>query len=83
MIELKKYFLFTLLCLCTVDLVFAQNSVKFTGKIVDKSNGTKIELASVQIKELNRWTTSDIQGNFIFDRIPVGNYTIQVEHKNR
>lgn len=77
MCQLKKYFLFILLCLCTFELSYAQNNVRFTGTIVDKTSRAKIELVAVQIKELNRWTTSDRQGIFIFDKIPSGSYTIQ------
>ncbi len=77
MSQLKNYFLFILLCLCTFKLSYAQNNVKFSGKISDKKSGAKIELVAVQIKELNRWTTSDVQGFFTFDKIPSGNYTIQ------
>ena len=65
-----------LLCMLTFGFAGAQTNIRFTGKVMEKS-GEKIEMVAIQIKELNLWTTSNNQGNFIFDRVPQGKYTLQ------
>lgn len=65
-----------LLCMLTFGFAGAQTNLRFTGKVMEKS-GEKIEMVAIQIKELNLWTTSNNQGNFIFDKVPQGKYTLQ------
>lgn len=77
MIILKRIVTVLVLSLLLSVMAQAQKIVKFSGELIDKTSGEKIELASVQIKELNRWTTTNNQGQFSFDKIPAGNYTLQ------
>jgi hypothetical protein len=72
----KYHILLILICLITAGFARAQPHVKFSGKVIEKS-GTKIELAAIQIKELNRWTTTNNLGIFTFEKIPPGQYTLQ------
>ena len=72
----KKNIFLILICIVTAGKCYAQPNVKLTGKITEKSGG-KIELVAVQIKELNRWTTTNKEGVFIFENIPPGQFTLQ------
>ena len=72
----NKIIFLILICLFTAGMTYAQPNVKLTGKITEKSGG-KIELVAVQIKELNRWTTTNNEGIFTFEKIPTGQYTLQ------
>ncbi len=72
----KKFILLVLTCLFTSGYTNAQSNVKLAGKIIEKS-GSKIELVAVQLKELNRWTTTNSLGIFTFENIPSGLYTLQ------
>jgi hypothetical protein len=55
----------------------AQNSYRISGKVTEKGSGEKLEMVAIQIKELSRWTTSNIKGEFVFNNIPKGTYTLQ------
>jgi len=68
--------LMILLCMFTFGFANAQTNVRFTGKVMEKS-GEKIELVVIQIKELNLWTTSNNLGNFTFEKVQPGKYTLQ------
>ena len=72
-----KNILVFFICFLTAGNTIAQSLLKFSGKITDKSGGTKIELVAVQLKELNRWTTTNNEGIFTFERVPAGQYTLQ------
>jgi outer membrane receptor for ferrienterochelin and colicin len=56
--------------------IAAQNRYKMAGKVLEANSNKPVELVAVQIKELNRWTTSDMSGNFTIPDIPAGNYTL-------
>lgn len=55
----------------------AQNQFRLEGKVTESNTKEIVEMVAVQIKELNRWTTSDMNGNFVFKNIPGGTYTLQ------
>ncbi|CAN5291094.1 TonB-dependent receptor [soil metagenome] len=46
------------------------------GKVVDEESGQGIPGATVQIKELNRGVSTDVDGEFRFDDISEGEYTL-------
>lgn len=54
----------------------AQSRYRISGRVVETVSGTKIEMVTVQIKELNSWTTSNALGNFNFEKVPKGTYTL-------
>jgi outer membrane receptor for ferrienterochelin and colicin len=72
----KNIFVFCI-CFFTAGNTIAQSLLKITGKITDQSGGAKIELVAVQLKELSRWTTTNDQDIFTFEKIPAGQYTLQ------
>ncbi|WP_303924362.1 TonB-dependent receptor [Draconibacterium sediminis] len=57
--------------------LLAQNTYNFSGVVVNKETKEQIGLVAIQLTELNRWTTSNLNGEFNFDNIPEGRYTIQ------
>ena len=71
----RKYVIF--ICLLLPLAVIAQNRYRFSGKVTDKTSGEKIEMVAIQIKELNRWTISNINGDFVFNNLPEGSFTLQ------
>ncbi|MCK9411567.1 MAG: TonB-dependent receptor [Prolixibacteraceae bacterium] len=68
-------------CLLLVYLILplvamAQNHFRISGKVTDSLNGAKIEMVTIQIKELNSWTMSNAEGDFNLEKIPKGTYTL-------
>lgn len=57
---------------------FAQSPGKISGRIT-LVDGQPIASASVSIVETNRGTLTDNQGNYAFNNIPAGKYTIRIQ----
>ena len=57
--------------------LLAQNNYNFSGVVENIETKEHLGLVAIQITELNRWTTSDLNGEFNFDNIPEGKYTVQ------
>lgn len=78
--SLKKI---VILCLCVFWVgqlpAWSQNSAKviFSGTVVSAKTGETLPMVVVNIKELNMWTTSSLQGVFSFKDIKPGTYTVQ------
>ncbi len=66
-----------LLCLLLPLSAISQVHFRISGKTTDQVTGSKIEMVNIQIKELNAWTASNMDGEFLFDKIPGGTYTLQ------
>jgi hypothetical protein len=73
-----KKILFSILFLVTSVSAFSQNYSSITGKIVDITNQQPVSGAVIEIQELKKKTGSDDNGNFKFDSIPVGRYSVKV-----
>jgi iron complex outermembrane recepter protein len=56
---------------------FAQNA-KISGKVTFGGDETALHDAAVQIVQLKRTVKTDAEGNFVFENIPAGRYTISV-----
>ena len=56
--------------------VLAQNTGKITGKVVFDSDNHLLHQVSIQIAGLNRTAVTDDQGNYSFDAVPPGRYTV-------
>ena len=52
------------------------------GTVTDRESGIPLPFASVVIMDTNpqRGTTTDLDGNFSFEKLPVGRYTVQVSY---
>ncbi len=77
MTVLRKYRILFLICLSLPLFVQAQTRYRLSGKVSDKLSGAKIEMVTIQIKELNSWTASNAEGDFSIEKIPQGTYTLQ------
>ncbi|HWS00255.1 MAG TPA: TonB-dependent receptor, partial [Prolixibacteraceae bacterium] len=71
----RKYLM--LLCLLLPLAAVSQTRYRISGKTTDKLSGAVIEMVNIQIKELNTGTASNMDGEFVLDKIPPGNYTLQ------
>jgi len=68
---------FLLMCLIFPLETMAQTGYRISGKVVEMISGAKIEMVTIQIKELNSWTASNAEGDFNFEKIRQGTYTLQ------
>ncbi|MBN2772830.1 MAG: carboxypeptidase-like regulatory domain-containing protein, partial [Prolixibacteraceae bacterium] len=71
----KKYLILFLILIPAV--VSAQNKFRISGKVVNKANEESIPYVALQLTELERWTISNENGEFIFENVPAGNYTLE------
>jgi iron complex outermembrane receptor protein len=60
---------------------FAQEcNFTLTGKITDKDDGEPLEFTIVSVKEINFSTNSNEEGEFKFENLCAGDYTIRIIH---
>lgn len=80
---MKKFLLFHILLLLTCNLSKAQQSVQtIRGKVLDKQSEVTLPGAIIKIKDSpgsNFNATTDVNGNFRIEKVPVGRYTLQVQ----
>lgn len=69
----------TAILLIFVLSIQAQSASSLSG-IVTGTDGTLLSAATVTIVELNVSVASDNKGNFKFESVPAGTYTLRVEH---
>ncbi|MBX7045550.1 MAG: TonB-dependent receptor [Ignavibacteria bacterium] len=75
---MKIKLLFSTIFVFIFTNVFSQNYSFITGKILDITNQQPVTGAVIEIVELKKKTGSDENGNFKFDSISVGRYSIKV-----
>ncbi len=56
--------------------VVAQEKPSIKGKVVDASNGLPIEMVTIGIKNIDRWTTTNSEGEFTITGLPSGVYEL-------
>jgi hypothetical protein len=69
---------FIVLLLLTGLAAFSQAQPSLKGKVICKTDNKPVDMAAVVIKELNIWSTTDEDGNYILKSVPNGKYTIAV-----
>ncbi len=65
------------------QLIFSQN-FQIKGKVIDKKDGKPLIGVNILINELNRYISTNNNGNFIFNNMPQGKYNLtfsMVGHK--
>ena len=73
----KLFFLSTVIFLIgQIDLYAQSEKVSLSGTIQDAKSGETLPFVVVNIKDLNLWTTSDINGKFSFKDVKIGDYTL-------
>ncbi|GAB6281518.1 MAG: TonB-dependent receptor [Ignavibacterium sp.] len=82
---LKQIFLkLIIINLFFTHLIFSQN-FQIKGKVTDKKDGEPLIGVNILIKELNRYTTTNNSGNFIFNNMSKGKYSLtfsMIGHKS-
>ncbi len=73
---MKNLLLFFALCLSLS--VFAQKTGTIRGSVRDKNTQEVLPGATVQVEGISIGTTTDLEGNFRLEKIPVGSYNITV-----
>lgn len=72
----KISFLFFVVCILL--LVFDQADAQVHGRVIDASSSEDVPYAYIHLEEINRSTTADRNGEFRFQNVPNGSYTISV-----
>jgi iron complex outermembrane recepter protein len=76
-----KIWLFSLLIISISNAVRAQDcNLRLSGHVEDTDTRDKLTDATVTIVELNRQMMTDSTGDFAFDGLCTGNYTIRISH---
>ena len=73
---MNRLIIITFLLVVFSATAFGQGAGKITGTVHLGSEDTVLHQVSVQIVELKRTTTTDKSGNYTFDDIPPGRYTV-------
>lgn len=78
----KKNFFFIVLVNCIFITVgtYSQSKFEITGKVVNFSNNSPLELATVLIEETKQWTVTDSKGTFTISSVKKGNYTLDISY---
>jgi hypothetical protein len=50
------------------------------GRVLDMQSGAALARVSVRLRNTGLWALTDTAGRFVFERIPVGEYQLRVEH---
>ncbi|MFA6712788.1 MAG: TonB-dependent receptor [Bacteroidales bacterium] len=75
---MRKIFVTLLLLMISLNVFAQSNKLSIDGYIKDGSSGEPLYMATVVIKEVGLWSTSDDKGHYIITGIPKGKYTIEV-----
>lgn len=75
---LKKFFVTLFLAAMAQGCIFAQSTVK--GFLYDKDNGEPVPFANIILKDTRHGATTDLNGFFLINKIPNGEYTLQVKY---
>lgn len=71
--------LFLIIAFLTSAITFAQADATIKGNLLDtEANNAPLEMARVTIKETGSKTTSDQNGDFVFENLTPGTYTLSV-----
>jgi hypothetical protein len=74
---MKRFTIFILFLIISI-VTFAQNTIK--GVLLDDEKGESIPFAQVFLEGTNHWSSTDINGYFVINKIPDGSYTIKVKY---
>ena len=77
---MHKLFIFCVMSMCFTTLQAQKCTLTFKGKITDFHNNSSIVGASVHILNLNKYTTSDLVGDFEFNNLCSGKITVEIKH---
>ena len=72
------YIVLFLLFFFGVQVLQAQNTIK--GVLMDDEKGEAIPFAQVFLDGTKYWSSTDINGYFLINKVPDGNYVIKVKY---
>jgi TonB-dependent receptor len=58
----------------------AQTNGKIKGKVIDKDTGTSLPGANVFLENTNYGTAADMDGNYLIENVPPGEYTLKIKY---
>ncbi|MCH8567802.1 MAG: TonB-dependent receptor [Balneolales bacterium] len=76
---LRAFSALLLFCAITASVAMAETGT-ISGEVTDEQTGETLPGATLVLKELSRGITTDIDGRFLFRRIPAGDYTLEVRY---
>ena len=76
----KPTTLITLFCLICTTIFGQEVTGELKGIVKDQDSDVPLAYVNIAIPELSRGTSSDENGSFILENIPVGRYTIQISY---
>lgn len=78
--KVQCYKIVLLIAIVFSSNLFAGETGKISGKIIDKNDGSPLVGASVIIEDMNLGAATDANGEYFIINIPPGNYTIRAEY---
>ncbi len=82
MLSNKLYSVFVMLLLGFTSFAQKDSNCNFSlsGKVIDDHDKSALAFANIYIKELEKGAVSDINGNYIIDKLCSGKYTVTISH---
>ena len=77
---MQKLFIFCAFLCCTNTISAQDCNYTFKGKISDFHDNSIIVGASVQIINTNKFTSSNLEGEFVFNNLCEGKLTLEIKH---
>ncbi|WP_159020178.1 TonB-dependent receptor [Algibacter sp. L3A6] len=75
-----KHYIMIIAC-CIFSIAYSQNcNYKLSGNVHDFHDGSAITGAAIYIESLDRYTTSDIDGNYSIENLCKGLLTLEISH---
>lgn len=74
-----SFLLIAFSCLTAASVFAQQSNGSISGQVIFQENQTPLHDAQVQILQLNRSLKTDDDGNYKFENLPAGRYTIQAQ----
>lgn len=75
-----KFLSLTLLIILTFHLGIAQTNARFYGKVIDKGSQEPLSSVNIDIKQLDKGTTTNEDGEYEFQAIEPGIYTVKYSY---
>ena len=67
-----------IILLCAVNTISGQTKSTLEGRVICSSNDEPVIMATVAVKELNIWTATTDDGEFVIRNLPSGTFTLVV-----
>ena len=78
--KVQCYKIVLLIAIVFSSNLFAGETGKISGKIIDKNDGSPLVGASVIIEDMNLEAATDVNGEYFIINIPPGSYTVRAEY---